>query len=101
MRSPLTYRAEHVILNFQKDEETEKWYRYIKNGIILNYYGHECFNFGGFDNDGDELATTSNLTMLNCTYKNEFPVVYDAPKPQKIVFTKDDLYQSDLFLVQL
>ena len=97
MRSPLTYRAEHVILNFQKDEETEKWYRYIKNGIILNYYGHECFNFGGSDNDGDELATTSNLTMLNCTYKNEFPVVYDAPKPQKIVFTKDDLYQSDLF----
>lgn len=49
MRSPLTYRSEHVILNLRKDEETEKWYRYCYLGIIVNYHGHECFNWAGSD----------------------------------------------------
>lgn len=49
MRSPLTYRSEHVILNLRKDDETEKWYKYCYLGIIVNYYGHECFNWGGSD----------------------------------------------------
>lgn len=49
MRSPLTYRSEHVILNLKKDEETEKWYKYCYLGIIVNYYGHECFNWAGSD----------------------------------------------------
>ena len=97
MRSPLTYLSEHVILNLQKDEETEKWYRYCKLGIILNFHGHETFNFAGSDFDMDILATTSNKVMIDGVYKNEYPVVYDVPKPKKIVFTEDDLYESDKF----
>ena len=49
MRSPLTYRSEHVILNLRKDDETEKWYKYCYLGIIVNYHGHECFNWAGSD----------------------------------------------------
>ena len=97
MRSPLTYMSEHVILDLQKDEETEKWYRYCKLGIILNYHGHETFNFAGSDFDFDILATTSNKTMIKGVYRDELPVVYDAPKPKKIIFTEDDLYKSDTF----
>ena len=97
MRSPLTYLSEHVILNLQKDNETERWYRYCKLGIILNYHGHEAFNFAGSDFDMDILATTSNEVMMNGVYKEELPVVYDAPKPNKFVFTEDDLYKSDTF----
>ena len=97
MRSPLTYLSEHVILNLQKDEMTEKWYRYCKLGIILNYHGHETFNFAGSDFDFDILATTSNKVMINGIYQNELPVVYDAPKPKKIHFTNNDLFMSDLF----
>lgn len=97
MRSPLTYMSEHVILDLQKDDDTEKWYRYCKLGIILNYHGHETFNFAGSDFDMDILATTPNRTMIKGVYRNELPVVYDAPKPKKIVFTEDDLYESDTF----
>lgn len=97
MRSPLTYMSEHVILDLQKDEETEKWYRYCKLGIILNYHGHETFNFAGSDFDMDILATTSNRTMIKGVCQDELPVVYDAPKPKKIVFAEDDLYESDTF----
>lgn len=97
MRSPLTYLSEHVILDLQKDEDTEKWYRYCKLGIILNYHGHETFNFAGSDFDFDILATTPNEIMLKGVYKDELPVVYDAPKAKKILFTEDDLYQADTF----
>lgn len=45
----------------------------------------------------DILATTSNKVMINGVYTEELPVVYDPPKPKKIIFTEDDLYQSDLF----
>lgn len=97
MRSPLTYLSEHVILDLQKDDETEKWYQYCKLGIILNYHGHETFNFGGSDFDMDILASTPSKIMIKGVYKNELPVVYDAPKPKKIVFREDDLYESDTF----
>jgi len=97
MRSPLTYRSEHVILNLRKDELTEKWYRFCKLGIILNYHGHEVVNFGGADVDFDILATTSNKQIIDGVYKDELPVVYDPPKPKKIVFTEDDLYYADTF----
>ncbi len=97
MRSPLTYMSEHVILNLQKDEETERWYRYCKLGIILNYHGHETFNFAGSDFDMDILATTPNEVMIKGVHKDELPVVYDAPKPKKIIFTEEDLYKSDTF----
>lgn len=97
MRSPLTYMSEHVILDLQKDENTEKWYRYCKLGIILNYHGHETFNFAGSDFDMDILASTPNKIMIKGVYKEELPVVYDAPKPKKIIFTEDDLYKSDTF----
>ena len=97
MRSPLTYMSEHVILDLQKDEDTEKWYRYCKLGIILNYHGHETFNFAGSDFDMDILATTPNKIMIKGIYKDELPVVYDAPKPKKIIFTEEDLYKSDTF----
>lgn len=46
---------------------------------------------------GDILATTSNETVIQSVYKNEMTVTYDVPKPVKKVFTKDDLYNADLF----
>ena len=97
MRSPLTYRSEHVILNLRKDKETEKWFEYCKLGIILNYHGHEVVNFGGADVDYDILATTSNQEIINGVFKDELPVVYSPPTPEKIVFTDEDLYMADTF----
>lgn len=35
--------------------------------------------------------------MIDNTYKNELPIVYDAPKPEKIIFTEDDLSKADTF----
>lgn len=97
MRSPLTFCAEHVLLNLRNDMRTRRWYKYCDLGIILNYHGHEVVNFGGADFDLDILATTSNSQICNAIYKDELPVVYDAPTPEKIIFTEDDLYKADKF----
>ena len=51
MRSPLTYRNEHVVMDLVKTEETEYWYKHMYTGVILNYYGYETMNFGGSDFD--------------------------------------------------
>lgn len=96
-RSPLTYRSEHVIMDLVKNDETEKWYKYCKSGIILNAHGDDTDRFAGSDFDYDILATTSDENIINGVYRNELPVVYDAPKPKKIVPTEEDLYNADLF----
>lgn len=97
MRSPLTFRSEHVVLNLVRNDETEKWYRYCKLGIIMNYHDHNVVNYAGADFDFDILATTSNREMINGVYRDELPVVYDPPSPKKIMFTEDDLVRSDMF----
>ncbi len=97
MRSPLTYLSEHVLLHFVKTEETEKWYRYCRDGIILNYYGHETVNFAGADFDMDIVATTPNPIMKRGIYPGELPVVYDVPKPFQVPLTEEDLYRADTF----
>lgn len=97
MRSPLTDLSEHVVLTLQKDEETERWFRFCKQGIILNYYGNETFHFAGSDFDFDILATTPDPVMIRGVYRGQLPVVYKAPKPQKIRLTEDDLFRADTF----
>lgn len=47
--------------------------------------------------DFDILATTSKKEVIDGVYKDELTVVYDPPKPEKIIFTEDDLYKADVF----
>lgn len=97
MRSPLTFRSEHVVMNLKKNIETEKWYRYCKTGIIINWFGHTVQNFGGADFDLDILATTSDPTIIKGVYRNELTMTYDAPKPEKKIFSKEDIQNADKF----
>ena len=46
---------------------------------------------------GDIVLTTSNKTMINSVIHGEHPVVYEVPKPKKIVPTENDLYTFDKF----
>ncbi|MEX0596823.1 MAG: hypothetical protein WD512_10000, partial [Candidatus Paceibacterota bacterium] len=96
-RSPLTYRSEHVVLNLKMNEETEYWYRYCDTGVILNAHGDDTARFAGSDFDMDIIATTSDKSVLSGVYRDELPVVYQEPKPEKSFVTENDLYNADLF----
>lgn len=97
MRAPMTYYSEHTVLNLKKTEETEKWYKYTYNGIIVNWFGHEVYKWAGSDFDGDIVLTTSNETMINSIFQNELPVLSESKKPKKIIPTEKDLYTFDKF----
>ncbi|KOS61580.1 hypothetical protein FJQ98_16620 [Lysinibacillus agricola] len=96
-RSPLTYRSEHVLLKLIKNDDTEKWYKYCYSGIILNAHGNETDRFAGSDFDYDIIATTSDKSVIKGVYRKELPVVYEAPKPSKVIPTENDLYNADTF----
>ena len=98
MRAPLTYRSEHLKLKLKNNKELRRWYRYCDTaGVIVNIHGCETLHWAGSDFDMDIIATTSNKTICNSIFKNELPVVYEVPKPEKKIITDYDLYQADLF----
>jgi len=97
MRPPLTSRAEVLPMQLSNTEEQQYWFRYITNGIIVNIHGAEVDYWAGADFDKDFLSTTSNEILVKSPYKNEYPVCYEAPKPDKFVFSEEDLFVSDKF----
>ena len=97
MRPPLTYRAEVLPMNLISTEETEFWYKHIYSGIIVNIHGSETDYWAGSDWDMDFLSTTSNEVILNSVFENEYPVAYEPPKVDKILFTDKDLFEADKF----
>lgn len=51
MRSPLTYRSEHNILNLKNNQETNYWYRYLGTGIIVNVHSDDVLRWADSDFD--------------------------------------------------
>ncbi len=96
MRAPLTYRSEHVLLNLKQNKELDYWYKYNTSGIIVNVHGHETMNWAGSDFDMDIIGTTSDETIIKGVYKDELPIAYTPPKPQKDKLTDRKLYNADL-----
>lgn len=97
MRSPLTYLSEHLVVDLQNDNMLKDWFQYDYTGIITNIYDEYTLRFAGSDFDYDILASTSNEIMVNNTYRNDLPVVYQPPKPKKFIFENKDLQIADKF----
>jgi hypothetical protein len=45
MRSPLTYRSEHNLLDLKENEELNHWYRYLNTGIVVNVHGDDVLRW--------------------------------------------------------
>lgn len=99
MRPPLTYRAETLKMNVVEPNNVEgvDWYEYLYGGIIVNIHGSETDYWAGSDWDYDFLSTTSNKVIVESLFENEYPICYEAPKVNPIIFTDYDLYISDTF----
>jgi hypothetical protein len=97
MRSPLTHISEHNLVNISTSDKMEKWFKYYYTGMIANCQDEHTLRFAGSDYDYDIIATTSNQIMINGTYKNQLPIVYEAPKAEKSIVTQDKLFNADLF----
>ena len=96
MRSPLTYRSEHNILNLKNNDELSYWYRFLDTGIVVNVHGDDVLRWADSDYDMDIIATTDNDVILNGVDRDSLPVTYQKKLSQKIEFTEEDLYKADL-----
>ena len=96
MRSPLTYRSEHNILNLKKNEDTEYWYKYINTGVILNVHGDDVIRFADSDFDMDIVATTSSKTVIDGVFTETLPVAYQKKTTDKKELTFQDLCNADM-----
>ncbi len=95
MRSPLTWRSEVNKLNLKNNELTEKWFKYLKSGIVYNVWGCDCIIHADSDFDGDIAATTDNDTFLKCRYDN-LPITYTKSTVDKEYINEDELYMADI-----
>lgn len=96
MRSPLTYRSEHNILNLKNDDVVNYWYRYLTTGVVVNVHSDDVLRWADSDYDMDIIATTDNAIILKGVDKNSLPVTYQKKLSKKIEFTEEDLYKADL-----
>ena len=96
MRSPLTYRSEHNILNFISNEDTEYWFQYLSGGIVFNVHGDDVIRAADSDFDFDIIATTSNPIVLKGIYKDSLPVAYEKGNTGKGINKFEDLCNADM-----
>lgn len=90
IRSPIVHESEVNLLNYICNEDTNKWYEYIKSGIIFpaNGVGMDCAIHGGSDFDLDLVCTINSKEFIDGRVIS-LPVVYDIKKAEKISLKED------------
>jgi hypothetical protein len=94
-RSPLTWRSELNVLNLIDNNDTEKWYKYLSDGIITNIYGDDNYRWADSDMDGDLIFSTSNEYLINGAFGGN-PITYNRGSGNKDIINTDELYKSDI-----
>jgi len=94
-RSPMTWRSEHVVLNFEDNPILDEWYKYQETDIIFNIHDDTLMKLSGADVDGDIIMTTPEFTEFS--YSSEYRTPYYERKvaPKQLV-VKEDLWKSDI-----
>ena len=68
-RAPMTVHNNIVKMKLIDNPANRKWYRYMRNCIILNAWDTTCDAMNGCDFDGDAFITTDNPVLLRNTKK--------------------------------
>ena len=68
-RAPMTVHNNIVKMKLIDSPANRKWYRYMRNCIILNAWDTTCDAMNGCDFDGDAFITTDNPVLLRNTKK--------------------------------
>lgn len=90
IRSPIVHSSEVNILNLVKNEMTDKWYSYIKSGVIFpaNGIGMDCAIQAGADFDLDLSCTFDSQEFIEGRVLG-LPILYETKKPDKIKITNE------------
>lgn len=96
MRAPLTWRSEPILLDFQKNEETENWFKYLNTNVVVsNVHGCDTLRLADSDFDGDLLMTTDNPEIVGHIFGG-IPVTYEKRKAEKKPVIENELWKTDV-----
>lgn len=91
MRSPLTWKSEHNLLNLKNEESHKKWYKHLKTCVIYNVWGTDCMRHADGDFDGDLVCTTDNEFFIKGTDMSLLPITYNKNVAKKIIIDSEDV----------
>lgn len=93
-RAPMTNGHSIRKLNLDCSGECCKWYRYMKNIVILNGWDLTAAAENGCDYDGDSFLTTDNPVLMRC-FRETLPIQCVQKKAKKIVPTELDFVAAN------
>lgn len=95
-RSPMIDQHEHNPSKLYKSEETEKWYQYIKSGLVYSIYDTATFRHSDSDFDGDIALSTDNYYFVKGSHKEKNIITYDKGKAKKEKINQRTFIKKDL-----
>lgn len=95
-RSPMIDTHEHNPSVLYESENANKWYKYIKSGIIYSIYDTSTARHSDSDFDGDIVLTTDNKYFINGSHKEQNIITYEKGMAVKEKINKNNFIEKDL-----
>ena len=95
-RSPMIDTSEHNPTVLYKSDETEKWYQYIKSGLVYSIYDVATFKHSDSDFDGDIALSTNNEYFLKGAHRGESIITYEKGIARNEEISQKNFVKKDL-----
>ena len=100
MRAPQTAYECIAQMKLINNQETQKWYRYLKEMFIFNGYDATCARMSGCDFDGDSVFSTDNEYIIKGAARKTLPVVCLQKSAEKVICNEESYINADKILLR-
>ncbi len=97
MRSPLIDSSEVTVCGLARTPEMDRWYSYIKSGLILSIRDVSTLALQNCDFDGDRCFSSNDPILIKGAQRNPVPILYpSAGKQLKGAITFESMIEADI-----
>lgn len=97
MRSPLVDSSEVTVCNLANTEEMNRWYSYIKSGLVFSIFDVNTLALQNCDFDGDRCFSSNDPILIKGAQTNPVPILYPSAGAQlKGAITFDSMIEADI-----
>lgn len=95
-RSPQIDTSEHTPSRVYNSDNAQKWYKYIKSGVVFSIYDTATLYLSDADFDGDLCFSTDNKLFLKGSQKKENVITYEKGIAIKEKISTQNFIKKDL-----
>lgn len=97
MRSPLVDSSEVTVCSLVNTDEMNKWYSYIKSGLVFSIFDVNTLALQNCDFDGDRCFSSNDPILIKGAQTNPVPILYPSAGAQlKSAITLDSMIDADI-----